>query len=146
MSHAKSINPAILHTVSRIFDNVLPLIEAPSSLSAFPPYDIVKTGENQTSIIFALAGYGPENIEITVEDRVLSVVGNPTKDSDVEYLHRGIANRAFEKRFKLGEYVEVKGASHRLGLLEIKLERIVPVERQLRKVEISTVPATEPAE
>lgn len=137
MSHAKSINPAILHHVSRIFDNVLPLIEAPSTLSSFPPYDIIKTGENETSIIFALAGYAPESIEVTVEDRVLSVVGNPKKDEEVEYLHRGIANRAFDKRFKLGEYVEVKDASHKLGLLEIKLERIVPVERQLRKVVIN---------
>lgn len=137
MSNAKSINPAILHHVSRIFDSVLPLIETPSSLSSFPPYDIIKTGENETSIVFALAGYSPENIEVTVEDRVLLVVGNPKKDEEVEYLHRGIANRAFEKRFKLGEYVEVKDASHKLGLLEIKLERIVPVERQLRKVVIN---------
>ncbi|WP_171049067.1 Hsp20 family protein [Rhizobium sp. MHM7A] len=144
MSHAKSINPAILQAVTRIFDNVLPLTETPSSLSSFPPYDIVKTGENETSIIFALAGYAPENIEVTVEDRVLSVVGNPKKDEEVEYLHRGIANRAFGKRFKLGEYVEVKDASHRLGLLEIKLERIVPVERQLRKVEINAALASEP--
>jgi molecular chaperone IbpA len=141
MSHAKSINPAILHHVGRIFDSVLPLIEAPSSLSTFPPYDIIKTGENETSIVFALAGYAPESIEVTVEDRVLSVVGNPKKDEEVEYLHRGIANRAFDKRFKLGEYVEVKDASHRLGLLEIKLERIVPVERQLRKVVINAPPA-----
>ena len=137
MSNAKSINPAILHHVSRIFDSVLPLIEAPSSLSSFTPYDIIKTGENETSIVFALAGYAPENIEVTVEDRVLLVIGNPKKDEEVEYLHRGIANRAFEKRFKLGEYVEVKDASHKLGLLEIKLERIVPVERQLRKVVIN---------
>lgn len=144
MSHAKSINPAILHTVSRIFDNVLPLIDAPASLSSFPPYDIVKVGENETSIIFALAGYAPENIEVTVEDRVLSVVGNSKRDEGVEYLHRGIANRAFDKRFKLGEYVEVKDASHRLGLLEIKLQRIVPVERQLRKVEINVASAAEP--
>ncbi len=142
MSNAKSINPAILHHVSRIFDSVLPLIEAPSSLSSFPPYDIIKTGENETSIVFALAGYAPENIEVTVEDRVLLVIGNPKKDEEVEYLHRGIANRAFEKRFKLGEYVEVKDASHKLGLLEIKLERIVPVERQLRKVVINA-PVTE---
>jgi len=144
MSHPKSINPAILQAVGRIFDNVLPLTETPSSLSFFPHYDIVKTGENETSIIFALAGYAPEAIEITVEDRVLSVAGQPTKDEGVEYLHRGIANRAFDKRFKLGEYVEVKDATHRLGLLEIKLERIIPAERQRRKVEINALTPLEP--
>ena len=141
MSHAKSLNPALLQTVSRFIDNVL--TETPASLSSFPPYDIIKTGENETSIVFALAGYAPENIDVTVEDRVLSVVGKPTKDEDVEYIHRGIANRGFDKRFRLGEYVEVKDARHRLGLLEIKLERIVPVERQLRKVEIKTASSTE---
>lgn len=144
MSHPKSINPVVLQTVGRFLDNVIPLIES-SSLTSFPPYDIVKTGENKTSIIFALAGYNPENIEVTVEDSVLAVVGKSSKDETVEYLHRGIANRDFDKRFKLGEYLEVKGASHRLGLLEIKLERIVPAERQLRKIDISTV-AVEAAE
>jgi molecular chaperone IbpA len=138
MSHAKVINPAVLQTLTRIFDSVLPLTET-SPLSPFPPYDIVKTGENETSIIFALAGYSPESIEVTVEDRVLAVVGKPSKENVGEYLHRGIANRAFDKRFTLGEYLEVKGASHKLGLLEIKLERVVPVERQLRKVEINSV-------
>jgi molecular chaperone IbpA len=143
MSHAKSLNPAFLETVSRIFDNVL--TETPTSLSSFPPYDIIKTGENETSIVFALAGYAPENIEVTVEDRVLSVAGKPTKDEGVEYLHRGIANRAFDKRFRLGEYVEVRDAIHRLGLLEVKLERIVPVERQRRKVEINAASVVEPS-
>lgn len=110
---------------------------------SYPPYNIAKTGSDAYRITMAVAGFGEGDLDIVVHDNVLSVKGQQ-KDTakDVEYLHRGIAQRAFEHRFQLADHVRVVGAKLTNGLLDIDLERIVPEEKKPRKVEISSAGGT----
>ncbi len=104
---------------------------------SYPPYNIAKTGGETYRITMAVAGFGEGDLDILVHDNVLSVKGQ-IRDAakDVEYLHRGIAQRAFEHRFQLADHVRVVAARLVNGLLDIDLERVVPEEKKPRKVEI----------
>lgn len=118
--------------------------EAARDLS-YPPYNIVKQGDNQYRISMAVAGFGEGDLDITAHENMLTVrgqIGAPEKE--VEYLHRGIAQRAFEHRFQLADHVKVVGARLVNGLLDIELERQVPEEMKPRKVEIGAGAATRP--
>jgi molecular chaperone IbpA len=92
----------------------------------------------------AVAGFAEKDLDITVHDNVLSVKGQLKENGkQVEYLHRGIAQRAFEHKFQLADYVRVVGASLSNGLLDIELERVVPEEMKPRKIDIgATAPRT----
>jgi molecular chaperone IbpA len=109
---------------------------------SYPPYNIAKTGAETYRITMAVAGFGEGDLDIVVHDNMLSVKGQ-LKDApkDVEYLHRGIAQRAFEHRFQLADHVRVVTAQLVNGLLDIDLERVVPEEKKPRKVEISATGA-----
>jgi molecular chaperone IbpA len=110
--------------------------EASRDLS-YPPCNIAKTGENQYRISMAVAGFGERDLDITAHENVLTVRGQiQEQEKDVEYLHRGIAQRAFEHRFQLADHVKVVGAKLSNGLLEIQLERQVPEAMKPRKIEI----------
>jgi molecular chaperone IbpA len=103
----------------------------------YPPYDIVRTGEDNYRISLAVAGFAPEQISITAHQNTLTVSGRPPEREDkTEYLYRGIAGRAFERRFNLADYVEVEAASFEDGLLKIDLVRRVPEAMKPRRIEI----------
>ncbi len=121
--------------LDKLFDSAFR--EAARDVS-YPPYNIAKTGADSYRITMAVAGFGEADLDIVVHDNMLSVKGQQ-KDAaakEVEYLHRGIAQRAFEHRFQLADHVRVVGARLTNGLLDIDLERLVPDEKKPRKIEI----------
>ena len=104
--------------------------------AGYPPYNIERTGENALRITLAVAGFAPGDLDVTVEDRQLVVKGRqPAEDEGREFLHRGIAARAFQRGFVLAEGVEVAEARLRSGLLHIELERTEP-ESVVRRIDI----------
>jgi molecular chaperone IbpA len=124
------------------FDRVQRLMDAAQQTeqsNAYPPYNIEQVGENGYNVTLAVAGFAPGDIDITLTERTL-VVSGKTTDNEAErtFLHRGIAGRAFERRFELADHIEVKGAALENGLLQVQLERVVPEEQKPRKIEIST--------
>ncbi len=105
--------------------------------TSYPPYNIVKLDQDKYRITMAVAGFAEEDLDITVQDNVLIVKGQiKNRDEGVEYLHRGIAQRAFEHRFQLADHVRVVGATLENGLLNIDLERVVPEQSRPRKIAI----------
>lgn len=126
------------------FDNMTRLLEsalrADDSQSSYPPYNIEKTGENAYRITMAVAGFGENDITITAQDNSLVVTGKLAKtEEDKKFLYRGIAGRAFERRFELAEHIRVAGASLANGLLHIDLVKEVPEAKKPRTVKIETV-------
>ena len=104
----------------------------------YPPCNIVRTGEDVYRITLAVAGFKPEQVNVTVHQNTLVISGQVNQKQDqVEYVHRGIAARPFERRFSLADFVEVKQASFEDGLLQIELERKVPESMKPRKIDIN---------
>jgi len=126
------------------FDSVTRLLEsalrADEGQSSYPPYNIEKTGENAYRITMAVAGFGENDITITAQDNSLIVTGKIAKtEEEKKFLHRGIAGRAFERRFELAEHIRVSGASLVNGLLHVDLVKEVPEAKKPRTVKIETV-------
>jgi len=123
--------------VNRLFDFASRLDEA--SLS-YPPYNIEKHGEDAYRITMAVAGFRPEELDVTVKENSLTISGKGAEtqanDAGVTYLHRGIARRAFERRFELADTVKVVGARFADGLLHIDLKREIPEAKKPRQVQI----------
>lgn len=123
------------------FDRVFDLLDrqfANSASTTYPPYNIIKEGENDYKIEIAVAGFREDEIDITVKDYTLTVVGEQkAQQSDSYYLHKGISSRSFTRSFTLGDHVEVKAATVQNGLLVIDLERIVPEEDKPKKIPIT---------
>lgn len=110
----------------------------------YPPYNIERTGEDAYRISMAVAGFSETEISIEAHRNVLTVKGERANESTgegSELLYRGIASRAFERRFQLADHVEVVGATLKNGLLHIDLKRTIPEELKPRKIEISAAPA-----
>ena len=105
----------------------------------YPPYDIVRKGEDAFEINLALAGFAPEDITVTSEASQLTVFGKKPDNQETEYLYQGISARAFERRFNLADYIEVENASFENGLLHINLVRRVPERMKPRRIEIGNV-------
>jgi len=106
---------------------------------AYPPYNIEKLGEDSYRISMATAGFSREELEITAQDNVLIVTGRALDGADGEgreFIHRGIAKRAFERRFQLADTIKVTGASYDNGLLDIQLVREVPEHKKPRNIAI----------
>ena len=104
---------------------------------SFPPYNIIRDG-NKTFIEVALAGYSKEDIDIIVEDGVLSIRGTGYSERQgIGECHRGIASRRFTNSFSLGEYVEVSSAELKDGMLTVELEEVLPPEKQPKTIEIN---------
>ena len=105
---------------------------------SFPPYNIEKLAEDAYRISMAVAGFGRDELELTVQDNVLIVLGKTEKADDAErqFLHRGIAKRAFERRFQLADTIKVTGAGYSDGLLNIELKREVPEHKKPRRIAI----------
>lgn len=127
------------------FDRMAQLLDQANridSTPSYPPYNIESLDENNYRITLALAGFSDQDLEITSEQNTLTVKGK--KDSEVEgnFIHRGIANRSFERRFQLADHVKVKAANMNNGLLHIELEREIPEAMKPRTIEIGTEPKT----
>ena len=106
--------------------------------NTYPPYNIEKTDDDAWRISIAVAGFSDDDLAIEVKDRSLLVTGRKaTEEAERKYLHRGIATRAFERRFHLADHVRVTGAAHENGMLHIDLMREVPEALKPRRIEIS---------
>ena len=120
------------------FDRVFDLLENASrtqSFESWPPYDIVRTSEDSYRITMAVAGFSESELTVTHQPNLLIVAGNKP-DTEGEYLHRGIPNSSFERRFELADHVKVAKADLQHGLLTIVLVREVPEEMKPRKISI----------
>jgi len=126
------------------FDRLFSLLDSPSvpdNSQTYPPYNIERTGENAYRVTLAVAGFGDEELSIEARENVLTVKGEKAESQEsetFETLYRGIAGRAFERRFQLAEYVEVKGAALKNGLLHIDLVRVIPEAMKPRRIAITT--------
>jgi molecular chaperone IbpA len=107
--------------------------------SSYPPYNIERTGENAYRITLAVAGFTPEELKLEVKEQTLTVSGEKAAETgEKTYLHRGIAARAFERRYQLADHVDVTGAKFENGLLHVDLVRNVPESKKPRAIAIST--------
>src|SRR3546814_2451466 len=120
------------------FDRLFNLLEAGAREDdGYPPFDILKDGEDSYRITLAVAGFRPEDIEVVAQQNQLTVTGKRAEDNGKgDYLHRGIAARAFERRFQLADFVEAGNASFENGLLSIAPKRVVPEAMKPRRIEI----------
>jgi molecular chaperone IbpA len=125
------------------FDRMANLIDAASQASAnaasYPPYNVARLSEDSYQIELAVAGFSEDSLELVTHENVLTVTGSNTSETandDVEYLHRGIAERGFERRFQLADHVIVTGANLVNGLLTVSLKRDVPEALKPRKITI----------
>ena len=133
---AFDLSPHFRSTIG--IDRLVRLTEAPRA-DSYPPYNIEITGENAYRLTMAVAGFGPSDLEVTVKDNALLVGGKSKTEEDAKkYLHRGIARRAFERRFQLADHIRVAGASLDNGLLHVDLVREIPEAMKPRKIEISS--------
>jgi molecular chaperone IbpA len=126
------------------FDRVLDVINNNRHLDGqdnYPPYDILRTGEDTYRVSLAVAGFAPEDIAITAQQNMLLVAGRKSENTEHQYLYQGISARNFERQFSLEDHVEVDGASFENGLLQIDLVRKVPEAMKPRRIEIETKPA-----
>ncbi|MFM1682430.1 Hsp20 family protein [Aeromonas salmonicida] len=135
----RSIDFSPLYRSAIGFDRLANLIESAASNgnAGYPPYNIEQLSDNDYRISMAVAGFTQEELELSFQENLLTVKGNKQAESDRNYLYRGIAERGFERRFQLADYVRVKGADLKNGLLHIELMREVPEAMKPRKIEIN---------
>lgn len=123
------------------FDRLFDLLENGAYFPAgenFPPFDLEQDGDDHYRITLAVAGFGRDEIDVTAQQNLLIVSGRKAEDGEHSYVHRGIAARSFERRFALGDYVQVKSAELKDGLLSIDLVREIPEEMKPRRIEIGS--------
>lgn len=125
------------------YDNLLQLLDAAmqseETRASYPPYNIEKLSEQRYRLVMAVAGFAPSELLITRHNFVLTVAGkSKPDDTSIQYIHRGIARRAFERHFQLADYIQVEQAVIEDGLLKIILHRDVPEEYRPRSIEIKT--------
>ena len=121
------------------FDRLFDLLESglPGQFADnYPPFDLVQESEDRYRITLAVAGFRPGEIEVTAQQNLLVVAGRKDDANGARYIHRGIAARAFERRFALADHVQVKGAELKDGILAIELQREIPEEMKPRRIEI----------
>ncbi|WP_439597021.1 Hsp20 family protein [Falsiroseomonas sp.] len=127
--------------MARLVENARAAAEGPS----YPPYNIEKTGEDSYVLTMAVAGFGPDDIEVTGHDNTLTVAGKAApaaaNQENGRVLYRGIAGRAFERRFVLADHIVIEGAQLEHGLLHVALKRQVPEALKPRRIEIQAARA-----
>ena len=109
------------------------------NISNYPPYNIVKTGDNKYDVEVALAGFNKKDINVSVENGMLTIESkteDKAKDKDGEVIHKGISKRYFKKSFTISDDVEVKGAELKDGMLRVSMEKIIPEAKKLRTIDI----------
>jgi len=138
--NAFDLSPLFRSTIG--FDRLMRLADAATrvdnSATSYPPYNIEKTGEDSYRLTMAVAGFGQDDLDIVVQENALLVRGKGRQDEEsAKFLHRGIARRAFERRFHLADHIKVVGASLDNGLLHVELVREVPEAAKPRTVAIT---------
>ena len=124
------------------FDRLFDMLENSSLGQAqenYPPFDLIRLGENEFRIELAVAGFKADELDITAQQNVLLVTGRKKDESgekDNNYIYRGIATRSFERRFALADHIQVRGADMKDGLLSIELVREIPEAMKPRKIDI----------
>ena len=144
----RTFDLAPLHRATVGFDQITDLMDRILSNDAgtqsYPPYNIEKTADDSWRISIAVAGFSENDLQVEVKENALHVTAKKADDdADRTYLHRGIATRAFSRRFHLADHVKVTGASHENGMLHIDLTREVPEALKPRRIEIATAPKVE---
>jgi len=133
-------SPLFRHSVG--FDRLQRLadtaLQGDNNATSYPPYNIEQLADNGYRIAMAVAGFGEADLDVTAKENTLVISGKLPDSEDVTYLHRGIAGRAFERRFDLAEHIKVSGASLVNGLLQVDLVRDVPEEKKPRSITINT--------
>ena len=124
--------------VDRLMDRMASNLSTPND-QGYPPYNVVKLDDNNFVIELAVAGFGKDSINLTVQDSVLSIEGSQETNDDDEanYLHKGISSRKFRRTFDLADYVEVTDATVKDGVLKVTLERHIPEELKPREIPVS---------
>ena len=123
------------------FDRMAQLLDQANRIDqtpSYPPYNIESIDENNYRITLALAGFGDNDLAITSEQNTLTVKGKKEAEVQGKFIHRGIANRSFERRFQLADHVKVKAANMDNGLLHIELEREIPEAMKPRTIAINS--------
>jgi molecular chaperone IbpA len=121
--------------LARLMDTAASAAEAPS----YPPYNIERTGEDTYRLTMAVAGFRPDELDLVVKENTLVVSGRVSSEGQKgEVLYRGIAGRAFERRFVLADHIVVDGADLQHGLLHVGLKRVVPEQLKPRRIAIGT--------
>jgi len=146
----RNLDLAPLYRATVGFDRIADLMDraltADVAQPTYPPYNIEKTAEDAYRISIAVAGFTPDDLTVEVRDGSLFVSARKaTDESERKYLHRGIANRAFERRFALADHVRVTGAVHEHGMLHLDLVREMPEALKPRRIEIARVATLTPA-
>ena len=126
------------------FDRLFDMLENSSfgqgQQENYPPFDLIKKGENDYCIELAVAGFKPDELDITAQQNVLIVSGRKNEEADEkggsDYIYRGIATRSFERRFALADHIQVRGADVKDGLLSIELKREIPEAMKPKKIDI----------
>jgi molecular chaperone IbpA len=126
------------------FDRLFTMLDSlgqPDQAQTYPPYNIERTGENAYRITMAVAGFDESELSVEARENTLTIKGEKSeeKGEEIQFLHRGIAKRAFERRFQLADHVEIKAASLKNGLLHVDLVREIPEAAKPRRIEISSV-------
>jgi molecular chaperone IbpA len=136
--HALDMSPLFRTAIG--FDRLARLLDTARGAAnegGYPPYNIEKSSEDSYVLTMAVAGFGPGDLDLTVQDNVLTVTGRaPAASGEQRFLHRGIAGRAFERRFVLADHIEVTGADLQHGLLHVTLTRVVPEALKPRRIAI----------
>jgi molecular chaperone IbpA len=144
MNAGFSLAPLFRHSVGfDRFDELMESAARADKANSFPPYDILREGEDRYRITMAVAGFKRDDLDITVQQNTLTVSGrvrDSGEDDSLTWLHRGIARRAFERVFRLADHVRVRDASLSDGLLTVYLERVVPEAEKPRMVPINDSP------
>lgn len=142
----RSYDFAPLYRATVGFDRIADLMNRVTTDVAqptYPPYNIEKTAENAYRISIAVAGFTPEDLSVEVKDNALHVTAKKSEEGERSYLHRGIATRAFDRRFALADHVRVQGATHEHGMLHVDLVRETPEALKPRRIEIAQTKALE---
>ena len=144
----RTFDLAPLHRATVGFDQITDMMDRilsnDSGSQSYPPYNIEKTADDAWRISIAVAGFSDEDLHVEVKENALHVTAKKAEDTvERTYLHRGIATRAFSRRFHLADHVRVTGASHENGMLHIDLIREVPEALKPRWIAISTTPKVE---
>lgn len=135
------MNARIIAPVAAIgfehFLKMLDKVENKAASQAFPPFNIARLTETSYAISLALAGFAPDEIEITTEENVLTVSGKKADEDKSDYIHRGIAARSFDRKFTLAQFLEVRDAKFEHGVLTIVIDRVVPEPLKRRTIQIN---------
>ncbi len=136
--NAFNVNPLFRTAIG--FDRLVRLVDAAAASAevTYPPYNIEKTGDDSYRLVMAVAGFGPDDIELIAKDNTLVVSGKVAAEQPKgEVLYRGIAGRAFERKFTLADHIVVEGADLANGLLQVALKRVVPEALKPRRIAVN---------